>query len=143
MMRMSMFRLRHTRVRHGAGGPLATARPQAPQATGIRTVGGAGVLPGASTGVEATICQLAPYQQGIVARIQCESSLRNQLLELGFTRGTRVEFVRRAPLGDPIDVKLRGYRLSLREREACAIVVAPEPLPLKPGRRLRFGRGHG
>ena len=143
MTRLSMFRLHHRRVRHGVGRPIPTAKPEAAQAAEIPTIGGACAPTGASTGGEATICQLAPYQQGIVARIQCDTSLRNQLLELGFTRGTRVEFVRRAPLGDPIDVKLRGYRLSLRECEACAIVVAPEPLPLKPGRRLRFGRGHG
>ena len=92
---------------------------------------------------EATICRLAPGQQATVVRIQGESSLRNQLLEMGFTRGARVEFVRRAPLGDPIDVKIRGYRISLREREACAIVVAAEILQPMPGRRLRFGKAQG
>jgi Fe2+ transport system protein FeoA len=81
---------------------------------------------------ETTLCQLAPRQLGTIVRVQGESTLRNHLLEMGFTRGTRIEFLRRAPLGDPIDVKLRGYRLSLREREACAIVVStkrPDPKP--------------
>ena len=78
-----------------------------------------------------TICQLAPTQAGIVVRVDGESTLRGHLLEMGFTRGTRIEFVRRAPLGDPIDVILRGYRLSLREREACSVVVRTSPLAQK------------
>jgi ferrous iron transport protein A len=80
---------------------------------------------------ETTICQLAPGQTGVVIRVQGESTLRGQLLEMGFTRGTHVEFVRCAPLGDPIDVILRGYRLSLREREACSVVVRTQPLARK------------
>lgn len=77
---------------------------------------------------DTTICQLAPTQTGIVIRVVGESTLRSHLLEMGFTRGTEIEFVRRAPLGDPIDVILRGYRLSLREREACSVVVRTRPL---------------
>jgi len=88
---------------------------------------------------ETTLCQLAPRQHGTVVQVRGESSLRNHLLELGFIRGTHVEFLRRAPLGDPIDVKLRGYRLSLREREACAVVVATSPQPkVTPKRFLSF-----
>jgi Fe2+ transport system protein FeoA len=86
---------------------------------------------------ETTICQLEPNQTGIVIRIQGESTLRSHLLEMGFTRGTHIEFVRRAPLGDPIDVILRGYRLSLREREACSVVVRTQPLAGKAGDRFR------
>ncbi len=74
-----------------------------------------------------TICQLKPFQHGTVIRLQGDPNLRHQLLEMGFTRGTNIEFLRRAPLGDPIDVKLRGYRLSLREAEACAVVVEVKP----------------
>ena len=94
-------------------------------------------LPETDAVYETTICRLAPGQTGIVVRVQGEASLRAHLLEMGFTRGTRIEFLRRAPLGDPIDVKLRGYRLSVREREACSVVVAAVPLPA-PARK-RFG----
>ena len=73
--------------------------------------------------VEVQICQLNPGQKGAVVRIEGESALRQHLLEMGFTRGTEVEFVRSAPLGDPVDLRLRGYRLSLRRAEASAVVV--------------------
>jgi Fe2+ transport system protein FeoA len=42
---------------------------------------------------------------------------------MGLIRGTPVQFVRAAPLGDPIEVKVRGYSLSLRIAEAAAVIV--------------------
>lgn len=44
---------------------------------------------------------------------------------MGLTRGAVVEVERVAPLGDPMDIKVRGYRLSLRKEEAARIVVEP------------------
>ncbi len=52
-----------------------------------------------------------------------ELSLR--LLEMGLTPGTGVTIVGTAPLGDPLEVEVRGYRLSLRRREAALVNVAP------------------
>ena len=49
----------------------------------------------------------------------------NRLLEMGVLPGTEVELVRFAPMGDPIDFKVRGYHLSLRKREAELILVDP------------------
>ena len=43
---------------------------------------------------------------------------------MGLTTGAEVELIRFAPLGDPIDIKVRGYHLSLRKREAAGILVA-------------------
>jgi ferrous iron transport protein A len=71
------------------------------------------------------ITQLLPGQKGVIAGVNGISSLRQHLLEMGFTKGTTVEFIRQAPLGDPIDLHLRGYRISLRRNEACAIAVRP------------------
>ncbi|MDR3710489.1 MAG: ferrous iron transport protein A [Capsulimonadaceae bacterium] len=73
------------------------------------------------------ICQLKPGQKGTVVRLDGESGLRQHLLEMGFTKGTEVEFVRQAPLGDPVDLRLRGYRLSLRRNEASVVIVRPLP----------------
>ncbi|WP_292469876.1 FeoA domain-containing protein [Methanolobus sp.] len=42
---------------------------------------------------------------------------------MGLTPGTRVEVIRRAPLGDPVEFKLKGYNLSLRKKEAETILV--------------------
>lgn len=64
-------------------------------------------------------------QRGTVICLHGTAALRQHLLEMGFTKGTVVEFVRQAPLGDPIDLRLRGYRLSLRRQEAAAVMVVP------------------
>lgn len=47
-----------------------------------------------------------------------------RLLEMGLTTGAEIEVIRFAPLGDPIEIEVRGYRLSLRKREARGIRVA-------------------
>lgn len=49
---------------------------------------------------------------------------RQRLLEMGLTLGTSFEVVRYAPLGDPMDLKVRGYHLSIRKQEANGIKVA-------------------
>lgn len=50
-----------------------------------------------------------------------------RLRDLGFVPGTRVKVVRRAPLGDPIEIELRGYRLCLRGRQLDGLWVMIEP----------------
>lgn len=61
--------------------------------------------------------------KGIVLGFDVVSSQRIRLLEMGLTEGTEFQIVRLAPLGDPIDVKVRGYHLSLRRKEAEGIRV--------------------
>lgn len=80
------------------------------------------------------ISQLKPGHKGTVVRLDGESGLRQHLLEMGFTKGTEVEFVRQAPLGDPVDLRLRGYRLSLRRVEASVVLVNPETADDAPAR---------
>jgi ferrous iron transport protein A len=48
-----------------------------------------------------------------------------RLREMGLLAGTRVTLVRTAPLGDPLEIKLRGYHLTLRKSEAEHVVVEP------------------
>ena len=50
-------------------------------------------------------------------------STRHRLLELGVVRGETIRFERSAPLGDPLEFVVKGYRLSLRAREAAAVTV--------------------
>jgi Fe2+ transport system protein FeoA len=50
-----------------------------------------------------------------------------RLMEMGLTRGSTIEVVRYAPMGDPIEIRVRGYHLSLRKSEAAGIAV--EELP--------------
>jgi len=67
---------------------------------------------------------LAPGSRGRVISFDLSGELRQRLLEMGLTVGVEFEVVRYAPLGDPIDIKVRGYHLSLRKREAAGILVA-------------------
>ena len=53
-----------------------------------------------------------------------DPELRRRLLEMGFCNGATVEVVRRAPLGDPIEFRLRGYCLSLRGEQAQFVQIA-------------------
>ncbi len=52
-----------------------------------------------------------------------DRDLKRRLLEMGFCNGASVECVRRAPLGDPIEFKLRGYNLSLRGEQAKLVQI--------------------
>ena len=60
-----------------------------------------------------------------VAEIKVPAEHRSRLLEMGLLVGTPVELVRFAPLGDPVEIKVRGYHLTLRKHEADLIFVQP------------------
>ena len=62
---------------------------------------------------------------GTVTSIGGDPDVRRRLLEMGFCNSTTVEVVRRAPLGDPIEFKLRGYCLSLRKEQAQFVQITP------------------
>ncbi len=61
---------------------------------------------------------------GRVVSVGGHGALRRRLLEMGFCNGVAVEAIRRAPLGDPIEFRLRGYCLSLREDQARHVLIA-------------------
>jgi ferrous iron transport protein A len=63
--------------------------------------------------------------KAIVTSIEVPSESRGRLMEMGLLVGTPVELVRFAPLGDPIEFKVRGYHLTLRRHEAERILVRP------------------
>ena len=73
-----------------------------------------------------TLDQLAIGQSAVVDHVGGGRQVSRRLLEMGLLPGTRVETVRRAPLGDPLKIRLRGYLLSLRLADAAEIVLAPE-----------------
>lgn len=71
---------------------------------------------------------LASLQVGrtaIVSEIKVPLENRGRLLEMGLLVGTPVELIRFAPLGDPVEIKVRGYHLTLRKHEAEQIWVKP------------------
>jgi ferrous iron transport protein A len=60
-----------------------------------------------------------------VSEIKLRPDQRGRLLEMGLLVGTSVQLVRFAPLGDPVEIKVRGYHLTLRRQEAEQIWVQP------------------
>ena len=58
-----------------------------------------------------------------VVRIQSKGRLKRKLMDMGLNRGASIEVKGKAPMGDPIEVKVRGYSLSLRQDEAAEILV--------------------
>lgn len=74
-----------------------------------------------------TLDKLPLGQEAIIAKVGGEGSiLRRRLLDMGLTPRTRVMVRKRAPLGDPLEISLRGYELTLRAEEAAKITVTPE-----------------
>jgi ferrous iron transport protein A len=61
----------------------------------------------------------------IVSDIKLRPDQRGRLLEMGLLVGTSVQLVRFAPLGDPVEIKVRGYHLTLRRHDAEQIWVCP------------------
>ena len=68
--------------------------------------------------------QLSIGNSGTVAKLTGAPAIRRRLMEMGITAGATITAIRRAPLGDPLEVKIRGYQLSLRKEEATAIELA-------------------
>lgn len=74
-----------------------------------------------------TLDKLPLGQEAIIAKVGGEGSiLRRRLLDMGLTPRTRVMVRKRAPLGDPLEISLRGYELTLRAEEAEKITVTQE-----------------
>lgn len=61
--------------------------------------------------------------RAVVTEIQVPAAGRSRLMEMGLLAGTEVELVRFAPLGDPVEIKVRGYHLTIRRQEAEQIFV--------------------
>ena len=73
-----------------------------------------------------TLDRQEPGFHGRIVKVSGSGPVRKRLMEMGVTAGTEVELERFAPLGDPMEVKLRGYHLSLRKEEAANVSVEPD-----------------
>lgn len=69
------------------------------------------------------LTELVAGDAATVASINLPASDKPRLMEMGLLVGTPVELVRFAPMGDPVEIKVRGYHLSLRRHEAAQILV--------------------
>ena len=70
-----------------------------------------------------TLRDLKPGETGLISNISGEGALKKRLLEMGLTKGKEVKVIKVAPLGDPIEIQIRGYELSLRKKEAELILI--------------------
>ena len=72
----------------------------------------------------ATLNQLKPGQRARVLSVRNENNtVYQRLLEMGVFEGTDLELIRYAPLGDPLEIRVQGYNLSLRKAEAAMVDV--------------------
>ncbi len=67
------------------------------------------------------LCDFSVGESGRVTAVCGTGAVRRRLLDMGVTPGAEVTLVKRAPLGDPLEVTLRGYSLSLRKSEADCV----------------------
>jgi Fe2+ transport system protein FeoA len=70
-----------------------------------------------------TAADLLPGEKAAIIKISGKMLLRRRLLDMGVLPGSTIEMIRHAPLGDPMDIKIKGYHLSLRASEACHISI--------------------
>ena len=71
-----------------------------------------------------TLNDIKPGQTATIVRLHGEGAVKRRIMDMGLTKGTQVTVCKVAPLGDPIELAVRGYELSIRKDEAAAIEVA-------------------
>ena len=73
--------------------------------------------------MEKKLNEFKPGERGVVKRIEGEGHIRRRLFDMGVTPGADILLRKVAPLGDPLELSLRGYELSLRKAEASCVVM--------------------
>ncbi len=73
--------------------------------------------------VALSLADLAVSQSAVVVKVSCARPTAIRLMEMGLLPGTRVTLLRRAPLGDPLELSINGYALSIRRAEALLVNV--------------------
>jgi len=93
------------------------------------------------------LCELAAGREAVIRSLGGSGAIRQRLLDMGITRGAELRVERRAPLGDPIEIRVKGYYLALRHEEARDILVeelaAPPAAGPAPCGQGDCGRGAG
>ncbi len=73
-----------------------------------------------------TLDQLNIGESAVISAVNGEGSLRLRLLDMGLTPRTKVKLQKVAPMGDPIEIYVRGYELTLRKEDASLIEIISE-----------------
>lgn len=69
------------------------------------------------------LSDLEPGQEATVLQVKAQGPVRRRLLEMGFIRGAHLKVEKLAPLGDPMELVIKGYHLTLRREEGACILV--------------------
>ena len=70
-----------------------------------------------------TVKDLSVGETGSIAKIGTVGALKQRFMDMGITKGTEIKIIKIAPLGDPIEIELRGYNLSIRKEDAENILI--------------------
>ena len=91
-----------------------------------------------------TLDELAIGQTAVILEVGGEGALRRRLLDMGLTPRTRVMVRKIAPMGDPIELYLRGYELTLRKEDAQKITITQEVEvhDIRAGRQSKLRQDH-
>lgn len=73
-----------------------------------------------------TLNLLRPGEAGIVTKVTGSGPVKRRLIDMGLIAGSRVQVHKLAPLGDPMEIKVKNFNLSLRKSEAALIEIQPE-----------------
>ena len=73
--------------------------------------------------MEKFLNEMVQGEQGTVKKVVAEGKIKGRLFDMGVTPGANVTFKKVAPLGDPIEINIRGYELSLRKDEADKVLM--------------------
>lgn len=73
--------------------------------------------------MEATLKECRPGDKVVIVRISGEGPVKRRLMDMGVTRGAEMLVRKVAPMGDPIEVNIRGYELTFRKAEASNIII--------------------
>ena len=71
--------------------------------------------------------EFKPNEKGLVTVVKTEGKLRRRLFDMGVTPGAEIIMRKAAPLGDPLEVTIRGYELTLRKSEAATVLMEVTP----------------
>ena len=70
-----------------------------------------------------TLNDLSIGESALVLNINCQGAMKRRLIDMGITPGVKVMLYKVAPMGDPLELKLRGYVLTIRRSEAKNIII--------------------
>jgi Fe2+ transport system protein A len=70
-----------------------------------------------------TLDYLGPGEMGVVTKVQGNGAIKRRIVDMGLVSGTTVKVQKLAPLGDPMEIKVKNFNLSLRKTEAAMIEI--------------------